>query len=497
LELIDMAGWQVNPFVLPDFGDTVVEGRRAQQGQAMNALLIARQQREAQQDEAVNALVQQNGAALLGGGEGAKAAMAQLVAQGGARGLGVAAPFYQQEQNRYRTLTPQEAVAAGYRPGTVVRENAQGQAQVVQTPDTMSPEAMQQKLRLTAASHAPRISWSDVRDENGNIVAQRSSAGQYNPMPQQPNMFGGGANGLALQYMTRTAEAYAEGKLTPDQTRQFEAAVAIAQQPRTTFDPATGQAVTVTPPLPEFVSAAINARRSGQPAPRLGQQPPAPVAMPAEVSPPQQGAQPPQPGAAPQQPPMAPAGVPMAGGVPIGGSGFTASPPPPPGGGGVSVAQVAPKPTAGPTQADTTKLHQIEVDADSIKQALATFREARKNASGLELAQTGMGFPTPLMTTWTNAALLAKGEALYNLGVLNGPDLTLMRGVLSDPSTFKGLLSGDESIAKQIEKIEELLDTRVASARQNMGGQAAAAPRTAPASRAAPLNPLNLTLPKG
>jgi hypothetical protein len=181
LELIDMAGWQVNPFVLPDFGDTVVEGRRAQQGQAMNALLIARQQREAQQDEAVNALVQQNGAALLGGGEGAKAAMAQLVAQGGARGLGVAAPFYQQEQNRYRTLTPQEAVAAGYRPGTVVRENAQGQAQVVQTPDTMSPEAMQQKLRLTAASHAPRISWSDVRDENGNIVAQRSSAGAVQP----------------------------------------------------------------------------------------------------------------------------------------------------------------------------------------------------------------------------------------------------------------------------------------------------------------------------
>lgn len=68
--------------------------------------------------------------------------------------------------------------------------------------------------------------------------------------------------GRAQASMIRLAPGYAAGTLTPAQEREFEAAVTVAQAPRVQLDPATGQAVTITPPLPPFVTQAVQARQA-------------------------------------------------------------------------------------------------------------------------------------------------------------------------------------------------------------------------------------------
>lgn len=319
-----MSGFQ--PVVIPDFADTIGRAGIYQQ----NALLGALRMREAAGQQRVDDLLAQNGAALMGADPAARQNVLSLLAQAGGRGLSVAAPYYQMDQQRYRTLSPQEAVAAGYRPGSVVRENNLGQAQVVQSSDVMSPEAFRQHASLRTIGQAPRVTWSDVTDEGGNIVGQRASTGQYQPLPASAtNMFGGGAGGLALQYLTRTAEGYAAGTLNPDQERQFESALSLAQQPRVTVDPATGQMVTVKPELPDFVQQAVQRRRAraGRPEPAQPDQPQgaAPMASPDLTLP---------------APPTVPMPTAAAGpSAPIGNTGMAASPPPPP---NVSVSRVGP-----------------------------------------------------------------------------------------------------------------------------------------------------------
>jgi hypothetical protein len=88
-----------------------------------------------------------------------------------------------------------------------------------------------------------------------------------------------------------------------------------------------------------------------------------------------------------------------------------------------------------------------------------------------ERVQAAAGLPTALSTAWSNAALLAKGEALYNLGVLNGPDLQIIQRTLSDPATIRGFFTGQETTEAQIKAIETLIDQRLATARVQFGGQ--------------------------
>jgi hypothetical protein len=137
----------------------------------------------------------------------------------------------------------------------------------------------------------------------------------------------------------------------------------------------------------------------------------------------------------------------------------------------------------GPSATDRTKLRGIETDAQSILEALETFRTTRANASTGERVMTAAGAPTALASSYGNAALLAKGEALYNLGVLNGPDLAIIQRVLADPSTIRGgLITSQADVEKQIDQVRTLLQQRLATARQQYGGQdASAAPNQSPA----------------
>ena len=185
-------------------------------------------------------------------------------------------------------------------------------------------------------------------------------------------------------------------------------------------------------------------------------------------------------GAAPAAPQAQPAPQ-QAAGVQIPGTSAVAEPPalqpsPLPGAAG-GVARPAPQPSA----ADRSKLRQIEMEAQGIRDALEGFRTARRNASALERGQAAAGMPTPLSTAWSNAALLAKGQALYDLGVLNGPDLDIIRRTLTDPATFRGFVTGQETVEAQIRAIETLLDQKLSSARVQYGGQQSAPAQARPA----------------
>ena len=71
-------------------------------------------------------------------------------------------------------------------------------------------------------------------------------------------MFGNSLQGRALSYVTDNAVAYANGLLTPDKARQFEASFNEAYGTKTYMDPVTGQPKPVTPSVPRFIQDAVN-----------------------------------------------------------------------------------------------------------------------------------------------------------------------------------------------------------------------------------------------
>jgi hypothetical protein len=134
-------------------------------------------------------------------------------------------------------------------------------------------------------------------------------------------------------------------------------------------------------------------------------------------------------------------------------------------------------PATQPTAGDRTRLRQLEVEAQGVLDAFQAFRDARRNAGLVERGFTAAGIPTPLATAWTNAALLAKGEALFNLGVLNGPDLQIIQRAISDPSTMRGFFTGEATANAQITQIENLIRSRLESARRQYGAPLPPAPQ--------------------
>lgn len=122
---------------------------------------------------------------------------------------------------------------------------------------------------------------------------------------------------------------------------------------------------------------------------------------------------------------------------------------------------------------DPAKLKTAQVGVESIVSALDRFGEVAKGsdfwtragaATGLEGTEGGR-----LNTTYNNAALLAKGEELFNLGVLNGPDLDIIRRTLTDPSTLQGLRSSPEKYQAQIDEIKRLVTDRLHSMEKQAG----------------------------
>lgn len=157
-----------------------------------------------------------------------------------------------------------------------------------------------------------------------------------------------------------------------------------------------------------------------------------------------------------------PAGV-AAAPAPAGGGTTTALP----GGGTVTVGDaVAPK---GPSAKEISDLRTARTEAQTIITALEDFRKEFTNADPVTRGKSALGMTTGLNTAYNVSALLAKGEALFNLGVLNGPDLDIIRRTLPDPSTLKGAGTNPNDMSAAVDKVINILNTRLSSKEKQLG----------------------------
>lgn len=142
---------------------------------------------------------------------------------------------------------------------------------------------------------------------------------------------------------------------------------------------------------------------------------------------------------------------------------------PPPSMRGVPAAS-APTAQAPNGQTGGLKVDQVEVPKDikdarseaaTLVSALKKFKQSAKSASTTEKVKSIAGLGTELNSSYNSAALLAKGDVLFKLGVLNGPDLDIIRRTITDPSTFSSALVSDKDVAAQTDLIINLINTRL------------------------------------
>ena len=121
------------------------------------------------------------------------------------------------------------------------------------------------------------------------------------------------------------------------------------------------------------------------------------------------------------------------------------------------------------------KLGTLKSEAGSLLTALGRFRDVVKESDQWAFNSAYAGGATAsgrrLNTAYNNAALMAKSEALFNLGVLNGPDLDIIRRTLPDPSTLGGAFTvSKDAYGAAIDEVENLIKSRIAQYETNLGG---------------------------
>ena len=125
------------------------------------------------------------------------------------------------------------------------------------------------------------------------------------------------------------------------------------------------------------------------------------------------------------------------------------------------------------TPADRSKLKAMEAGAEPLLDTLAEFAETVKMAKPEDWASAFAGGTTEggrkLTSGWTNASLMAKGEELYNLGVLAKEDLVVLQNSLPNPSTLTGAATSKEAYITAITAMENLINRRLRAARRQYG----------------------------
>lgn len=146
-----------------------------------------------------------------------------------------------------------------------------------------------------------------------------------------------------------------------------------------------------------------------------------------------------------------------------------------PGGGTVTVSpSIAPK---GPAPAEMAKLRAARSEVQKITEAAERFRSEWKKATPMEKSRAMLGGTTPLNSAYNNFALLLKGESGYNLGVLNGPDLEVIRRAIPDPSTLRGnVATMDSDMDSAVDQVKTMLRGGIETQEKQLGvpGDAAA-----------------------
>jgi hypothetical protein len=354
-----------------------------------------------------------------------------------------------QSTERLRQMNPEELAAGGFRPGSVVMVNDfTGNPNVVQQPDVMSPEAFAQKLRLTAAGRGPTVSWRDEFDAAGNLIGQRSTTGQFQPITAKPM-----SRGQAMMTLAQLGTAVAEGKVKPGmpEFEKYSSAYSVASEPKTEYVP--------NPQSPGMLMAVT------RPGPGVPDRYPNPETLIAGLTQPPQTASP----AAAQPTPAVPAPAPVQAapeGVPIPGTaGMTATPPLPP----------LPRDQSGAIRATPQATEQVrkgELEAARVGDAIANFRDVLKeNPTGWS---TWLNNPTDPKAQKVNMAyervkIVMRGESLMNTGVLQPGENVGLENMLLSPMTLRGAIAKPEAYEARLREIEKMMIDSYNASRKQVG----------------------------
>jgi hypothetical protein len=128
-------------------------------------------------------------------------------------------------------------------------------------------------------------------------------------------------------------------------------------------------------------------------------------------------------------------------------------------------------------------LRVARTEAETMLKALNDFRQEFKKVGTKDALLSLGGSNTPLNTSYNVAALLTKGEQLFNLGVLSGPDLDIIRRTLPDPSTVRGAMTSTANMEAAVDKVSNLIEEKLRAREKNLGVEPAnIRPAPAPAS---------------
>lgn len=133
-----------------------------------------------------------------------------------------------------------------------------------------------------------------------------------------------------------------------------------------------------------------------------------------------------------------------------------------------------------PSAPDKSKMKEMRAGSQTIMAELDKFEKAVKEADPRDFMFAATGGQTEgaqkLTGAWTTTALMSKGEALLNLGVLNGPDLQVIQGMLPNPASVTGAMASKEAYAQAIKNVKSLINDRIA-AYESQFGEGKAAPK--------------------
>lgn len=115
-----------------------------------------------------------------------------------------------------------------------------------------------------------------IREYNFRLIdSQRKLSADIIKATAKGQGFGTGVKGAAWNFVTRFAPDFAAGKLTPENDRRFLSSYSIISEPTYFTDPFTGNVQSRVPPIPDFVTNSIRARKD-IPVPTTGKKAPAP-----------------------------------------------------------------------------------------------------------------------------------------------------------------------------------------------------------------------------
>ena len=115
---------------------------------------------------------------------------------------------------------------------------------------------------------------------------------------------------------------------------------------------------------------------------------------------------------------------------------------------------------------EASKFRKATATADALGQKLNRMKQLVKEKGSFEW---GGEAGTEMESLATEIQLLGKSPELYELGVLTGPDLSLLQKITADPSSMSSFFTRDSSRNKQIESQLKSIEDKIGTTAKSLG----------------------------